>query len=78
MIPISNLTKHLAALVFVDDTDLINNNIKDKETVTVAHQAMQDSIFNWGQILIASGGAFKPPNRFYHLMSFCWNTDGSW
>ena len=46
--------------------------------MTVAHQAIQDSISNWGQLLIASGGEFKPPKCFYHLISFCWNTDRSW
>ena len=39
---------------------------------------MQDSISNWVQILIDSGVAFKPPKCFYHLISFCCNTDGSW
>ena len=68
--PISNLTGYLAALLFVDDTDLIHINIKAEENVTVAHQSMQDSISNYGQLLIASGGAFKPPKCFYQLISF--------
>ena len=76
--PISNLTGHLAALIFVDDTYLIHINIKAEETVTVSHQAIQYSISNWGQLIIPSGGAFKPPKCFYHLISFSWNTDGSW
>ena len=46
--------------------------------MTVAHQAMQDSISNCGQLIIASGRAFKPPKCFYHLIYFCWNTDTSW
>ena len=78
MCHISNLTGHIAALLFVDDTDMIHINIKAEETVTVAHQAMQDITSNWGQIIIASGGAFKPPKFFYRLISFCWNTDSSW
>ena len=78
MCSIYNLTGNLAALLFVDDTDLIQINLKAEETVTVAHQAIQDSISNWGRLLIASGGEFKPPKCFYHLISFCWNTDGSW
>ena len=77
LFPIYNLTGHLAVLLFVDDTDLIHINIKAEETVTLAHQAMQDSISNWGQILTASEGAFKPPTCFYHLISFYWKTDGS-
>ena len=61
MCHISNFIVHLAALLFVDNKDQIHINLKDEETVTVEHQAMQDSISNWGQILIASGGAFKTP-----------------
>ena len=75
---VSNLTGHLASLFFVDDIDLIHINLKVEETITVAHQATQDSISKWGQFLIASGGSFKPPKCFYHLISFCYNTDGSW
>ena len=78
MCPISNLTVHLAALLFVDDTDMIHINLKVEEPATVAHQSMQYSIYNWGQLIIASGGAFKPPKCFYHLISFCWNTGTSW
>ena len=70
MCPISKLTGHLEALFFVDDIYLIHINLKDEETVTAAHQTMQYSIYNWGQILINSEGAFKPPKCFYHLISF--------
>ena len=76
--PISNMTGHLAALLFVDDKDMIHNNLKAEETLTVSHQAIQDSISNWSQLLIASGGSFKPTNCFYHLISICCNTDRSW
>ena len=78
MCPISNLTGNLAALLFVDDTDLININLKAEETATGTHQSMQDIISKWGQLLIASGGALKPAKCFYHLISFFWNTGGSW
>ena len=78
MCPFSNLSENLAALLFVDDTDLIHTNLKAEETLKVTHQSMQHSIYNWGQLIITSGGPFKPPKCFYHLISFCWNTDGSW
>ena len=70
MCPISNLAGHIEDLLFVDDTDLIHINIKAEETVTVAHQSIKDSISNWGQLLIASGGAFKTPKCLYHLIYF--------
>ena len=69
--PISNLTRNIADILFVDDIDLIHINLKSEETVKVAHQSMQDIISNWSQILIASGGEFKPPKCFYHIISFC-------
>ena len=78
MCTISNLTGHIAALLFVHNIDLIHVNLKSEETVTIAHQAMQDSISNWVQLLITSEGAFKQPKCFYRLKSFCWNTDGIW
>ena len=50
---IFNLTRNLAALLFVDDTDMIYINLKAEETVTVTHKDTQDSISNWGQLIIA-------------------------
>jgi len=43
-----------------------------------AHIAMQESILNWGKLLIASGGSLKPAKCFYNLISFKWKKDGSW
>jgi hypothetical protein len=37
---------------------------------------MQESILNWGHLLIASGGSYKPPKCFYHLLSFGWKANG--
>jgi hypothetical protein len=39
---------------------------------------LQDSIINWGQLLIATGGALKPAKCFYHIISFAWAPDGTW
>ncbi len=39
---------------------------------------MQDSIVNWGQLLIASRGSLKPEKCFYHLILFKWKNYGSW
>ena len=76
--PITKMTEHLAVILFVDDTDLIHIDMAQEETATQAHQTIQDSIFNWGQLLIASGGAFKPEKCFSHLILFNWRPDGSW
>ena len=39
---------------------------------------MQNSIDNWGKLLIAFGGAFKPEKCFSQLISFKWRADGRW
>ena len=76
--PISKLEGHLAAILFVDDTDLIHIRMDKNESCTEAHAALQSSIVSWGNLLIASGGAFKPIKCFFHLMSFSWRPNGTW
>jgi hypothetical protein len=76
--PITKTPLHLASTLFVDDTDLKHFNMNKSETIEEAHEALQDSNHNWGQILIATGGALKPAKCFYHLISFSWKADGSW
>eukprot|EP00956_Cyclotella_meneghiniana_P010985 scaffold15408_cov41-Cyclotella_meneghiniana.AAC.3 len=39
---------------------------------------MQESVMNWGRLLIASGGSYKPPKCFYHLIAFQWSREGEW
>ena len=76
--PISKLSGHLAAILFVDDADVIHVEMEHPETVEETHFALQESIINWGKLLIASGVALKPIKCFYHLISFDWKADGSW
>ena len=42
------------------------------------HEALQASVHNWGQLLIDTGGAFKPMKYFYHLILFKRNSGGKW
>jgi hypothetical protein len=37
---------------------------------------LQESITNWGKLLLATGGALKPSKCFYYLISFEWRQDG--
>jgi hypothetical protein len=78
MCPISNLKFHLAGVLFVDDTDLIHINMGVNEDADLALIHLQDSITNWGKLLLATGGALKPGKCFYYLISFEWRQDGSW
>jgi hypothetical protein len=58
--------------VFVDDTDLEHFNMTKLQMVEEVHVNVQESILNWGKLLLATGGALKPANCFYHLISFVW------
>jgi len=75
--PITNLSHHLSSVIFVDDTDLLHINMEADETVEEAHQAIQSSVTNWGNLLIVSGGALKPSKCFFSLISFVWK-NGMW
>ena len=68
--PISNISGHLAAILSVDDTDIVHIDLREDQSVEEAHASLQDSIYNWGQLLIATGGVFKPPKCFYHIISY--------
>jgi hypothetical protein len=78
---LSQITKkltHLAGSIFIDDNDMEHLNMNKSEMVIEAHGALQESIINWGRLLIAMGGTLKPTKCFYHVISFGWNHDGSW
>jgi hypothetical protein len=66
--PIIKRPLHLIGPLFVDDTDLVHLDMNKVETNAEVHMALQDSIHNWGRILIATGGALKPAKCFYHLI----------
>lgn len=76
--PISVLQSHIAAILLVDDTDLLHINMEETESVEAVHAQCQAGITNWGHLLVASGGAFKPPKCFFYLISFGWDKDGNW
>jgi hypothetical protein len=70
--PITETDHHSAGTVFVDDTDLEHFNMTKLQMVEEVHVNVQESILNWGKLLLATGGALKPANCFYHLISFVW------
>ena len=76
--PISNLQGHLAAIMFVDDTDIVHMDMREDQSVEEAHYSLHESIQNWGKLLMATGGAFKPPKCFYYMISYVWKRDGKW
>ena len=76
--PISRKTGHLAAILFVDDNDLLHIDMDTDQTVEDAHYDLQSSVSSWGKLLIASGGSLKPEKCFFYLISFKWNKEGKW
>jgi hypothetical protein len=52
--PISGRTCHLIGGLFVDDTDLFHLDMQRVETAVEAHARLQDSVLNWGRLLLAT------------------------
>ncbi len=57
---------------------MIHLNMQEDETVEEVHKNLQDSVWNWGQLLQATGGALKGSKCFFHLLSFRYHSDGTW
>ena len=47
----------MAAILFVDDNDLIHIDMDQDQTAAEAHEYLQASVNSWGELLIASGGS---------------------
>ena len=71
-------TSLLAAILFVDDTDVIHIDMNKSQSALEVHEDLQASMISWGNLLMASGGALKPVKCFYYLISFNWNARGKW
>ena len=76
--PLTKLKNHIAGVIYVDNTDLIYFRMDEWQDAEDTFFGIQDAIINWGQLLLASGGALKPAKCFFHLISFKWNADGKW
>jgi hypothetical protein len=75
--PISNLSSQLLAILYTDDTDLIHINLDKDESVASAHEAIENSVHSWGNLLIATGGTLQPAKCFYSIIFFDW-VQGEW
>jgi hypothetical protein len=76
--PILDISGHIVGGLFVDDTDLVHVDMRVMETILEAHSWLQESVINWGRLLIATGGALKPSKCSFYLISFKWKADGTW
>ncbi len=75
--PITKLSSHLSAILYVDDTDLLHINLEEEKSLAEVHKSIQASMENWGNLLIATGGALRPAKCFYSIISFEW-TNREW
>ena len=75
--PVTKLKKHLSAILYVDDTDILHIDLTKNEKVDEVHQHIQESINSWGNLLIATGGALQPAKCFYSIILFEW-VNGGW
>jgi hypothetical protein len=76
--PISGLSCHLIGSLFINNTDLFHLDMQRIETAEEAHARLQESVINWGRLLLATGGALKLEKCSFFLLSFRWKADGSW
>jgi hypothetical protein len=74
--PMSLVKRSLSAILYIDDTDLLHLNMERDELVWEVRLSLQQSIDNWGKLLIAMGGSLKPEKCFYHLLDFAWSAKG--
>jgi hypothetical protein len=58
--PISGLSCHLIVGLFVDDTNLFHIDMRQIESTLEAHGWLKEAKINWGNLLLATGGALKP------------------
>jgi hypothetical protein len=66
---ITNLSSHISAILYVDNTDLLHINFGNDKSTDDVHVAIQNqnSVNSWGNHLIVTGGALKPKNTFTHV-----------
>jgi hypothetical protein len=69
----------MVAFSFVDDTNLVNSveHKIGKSDEEVATKKMQGAINQWGGLVNASGGASSHDKSSWTLITFHWNSDGS-
>ncbi len=68
---------NLVAVLFIDDIDVIHLDMTRQESAVEALHGLQESFYNWGKLLIATGGSLKLSKCFFHLVSFSWKPDGT-
>ena len=61
---------YLAALLYVDDTDLLHSPPTPDLPTQVLVRWVQKAITCWANLLQATGGSLKPPKCYWYLLSY--------
>lgn len=76
---ISGERHHIVGFAFVDDTDIIDVDMRDdKRTLEDAAESMQTAIHRWEGGLKATGGAIRPDKSWIYPIGFSFDTSGKW
>jgi hypothetical protein len=78
IVPISELSCYLIGGLFVNDRKLFHLDMRRIEISLEAHARLQESVINWGKLLLATRGVLKPAKCSFYLLSFRWKADGTW
>ena len=62
----------LAAIIYVDDTDLLLRAKSRDLTMDQFFDNCQTSVTNWGQFVLATGGYLKAAKCFWYMMEWKW------
>ena len=77
--PISNITHHIVGYAYVDDTDLIDVDMRDdKRHLDDAAASMQEAIHRWEGGLKVTGGAIRPDKSWVYAIGFDFDAQGKW
>jgi hypothetical protein len=60
----------LAALLYMDDTDLLHMSRCDDERVEDFVKRVQDATYYWAKLLQATGGDLKPSKCYWYLLAY--------
>eukprot|EP00957_Ditylum_brightwellii_P119134 9087784-Ditylum_brightwellii.AAC.1 len=74
---LSGICLLLVALIFVDDTNLLQHIITANPDALSVLLDLQPATTDWNMSLRAIGGALKPFKCFFQLIGFTWR-DGNW
>ena len=75
--PVMELEKHLSAILYVNNTDILHINLTKNKRVDEVHVHIQESVNSWGNLLITTGEALQPAKCFYSIILFKW-INGGW